>query len=177
VRAAAKEIAASLVNFLPLPTPPQSTALLPLPGLKPALGVSLTGAPIMGGNKLPPLPTMLISRNDVNAGLVGGVGGRSGNLKYPKFLPMTANNNNVAKSRRKTRSRRGRRRRRSSRSSRSRSRSRGRRSRSRSSYSKSSRSRSRSPSRTGVSTQRRTGSPTFKDKRRITRFVANNKDD
>ncbi len=185
VREAAKEIAASLANFLPLPTPPQSTALLPLPGFKPTLGVSRTGVPIFGGQKLPPLPTMLISRNDVSAGLVN-VGGRlvpkshlqqsqqkgqDSSLKYPKFLPKAAsvNNNNVKRgSRRRSRSRgreRSRRRRKSSRSSAG-SRSRSRRSRSRSSYSRSSRSRSRSRS---ASIPRRTGSPSFKDKRRITR--------
>ena len=54
VKAAAKAIAERLVNFLPLPTPPRSAALLPI---HPRL---LTPAPalqaLLGAAKLPPLP-------------------------------------------------------------------------------------------------------------------------
>ena len=61
VKAAAKAIAERLVNFLPLPTPPRSAALLPI---HPRL---LTPAPalqaLLGAVKLPPLPNRYVSRH------------------------------------------------------------------------------------------------------------------
>ena len=60
VKAAAKAIAERLVNFLPLPTPPRSAALLPI---HPRL---LTPAPalqaLLGAVKLPPLPNRYVSK-------------------------------------------------------------------------------------------------------------------
>ena len=52
VKAAAKAIAERLANFLPLPTPPRSAALLPIHPrlLTPALPA------LLGVAKLPPLP-------------------------------------------------------------------------------------------------------------------------
>ena len=56
VKAAAKAIAERLVNFLPLPTPPRSAALLPIHPrlLTPALPA------LLGAAKLPPLPNRYV---------------------------------------------------------------------------------------------------------------------